>query len=345
MTNSSSFSSVPQCLTRNYLKEWGSLPIVNISLIGNRITGRISIKLDLQEFVSGVLPSELGNMVSIERILISSNNFTGPLPETLAKLTTLKDFRISDNHFTGTIPNFLQNWTNLEKMAVQASGLEGPIPSGISLLTKLSDLRLSDIKATGAAFPPLSNMTKMKTPVLRSSNITGAVPSYLGDMASLKTLDLRFNKLTGPIPSSFGRLSSDFIYLTGNALTGPVPDWMLKSGDYVAGVTPCFRSVKCQSMISFFLFEEEGIVVSIGNLGWPLANTVIFGVLLSENYSDDKFATSKDFQREFILIFPEVSLCGLMFCGLLLGISVRELDHISSKYPEIGFDLQIHFIR
>ncbi|PIA62272.1 hypothetical protein AQUCO_00200335v1 [Aquilegia coerulea] len=103
------------------------------------------------------------------------------------------------------------------------------------------------------------------------------------------------------------------------------------------------------AFISFFLFEEEGIVVSIGNLGWPLANTVVFGVLLSENYSDDKFATSKDFKREFMVIFlftvvlelfyfPEVSLCGLLFCGLLLWISVRELDPISSKYPELGFD-------
>ncbi|PIA30447.1 hypothetical protein AQUCO_05500015v1 [Aquilegia coerulea] len=234
-------------LTRNYLngsipKEWGSLPLTKISLIGNRLTGSLPIELanitTLNSFesdfnyLSGAIPRELGNMVSIEKISITSNNFTGTLPETLAKLTNLKDFRISDNHFSGKIPDFIQNWTNLEKMIMHASGLEGPIPSGISLLTKLSDLRISDIKATGAAFPPLSNMKKMKTLVLRNCNITGEIPSYLSDMTILKTLDLSFNKLTGQIPNSFDRLSKlKFVYVTGNTLSGSVPaSWMLKNG-------------------------------------------------------------------------------------------------------------------
>ncbi|KAF5202951.1 Leucine-rich repeat family protein /protein kinase family protein-like, partial [Thalictrum thalictroides] len=233
-------------------------------------------------YLSGAIPSEFGNMVSIQKISITSNNFTGPLPETLAKLTTLKDFRISDNHFSGNIPDFIQNWTNLEKIVMLASGLEGPIPSGISLLTNLSDLRISDIKATGAAFPPLRNMTKMKTLVLRNCNITGEIPSYLSDMAKLKTLDLSFNKLTGQIPNSFESLSMlKFMYLTGNTLSGSVPaSWMLRNvgnidlsynnftfetsdssscqwtnvnlfrssslGNNVAGFIPCSRS-KCSS--------------------------------------------------------------------------------------------------
>lgn len=103
------------------------------------------------------------------------------------------------------------------------------------------------------------------------------------------------------------------------------------------------------ALVSFFLFEEEGVVVSIGNLTWPLANIVVFQVLLTENYSDDKFLTSKDFQKEFVVIFvstlvlelfyfPELSLSGLLFCGLLLWISIRELDPVSLKYPELGFD-------
>ncbi|KAF5190783.1 Nodulation receptor kinase [Thalictrum thalictroides] len=226
-------------LAFNYLngtipKEWGSLPLVDLSLSGNRITGSIPIELanitTLKKFavgynkLSGVLPPELGNMSSIEFILLSSNNFTGPLPETLAKLTTLKDFRINDNQFSGKIPDFIQNWKNLEKIAIQASGLEGPIPSGISLLTKLTDLRISDLKAPGAAFPQLSNMKNMTTLVLRSCSIIGEIPLYLGDMTKLKTLDLSFNKLTGQIPRSLGSLQNvDFIYLTGNALTGHVP--------------------------------------------------------------------------------------------------------------------------
>ncbi|XP_052190976.1 uncharacterized protein LOC127800423 [Diospyros lotus] len=103
------------------------------------------------------------------------------------------------------------------------------------------------------------------------------------------------------------------------------------------------------AVISMFLFEAEGESISIRNLGWPLANTVLFGVLLSENYADDKLSTSKDFQREFLVTFvctlllelfyfPELSLWGLLTCGLLIGFAVRKLDPLYSSYLELGLE-------
>ncbi|KAH9723386.1 putative leucine-rich repeat receptor-like serine/threonine-protein kinase [Citrus sinensis] len=269
-------------LTRNYLNgtlplEWASLPLVNISLLVNRLRGPIprafanistltSLAIEYNHF-SGVLPPELGNLPRLERILLGSNNFTGELPETFAMLVTLKDFRISDNHFTGKIPNFIQNWTLLEKLVIQASGLVGPIPSGIASLSKLTDLRISDLNGTEAPFPPLDKMKKMKTLILRSCNVSGKLPDYLGLMTSLKVLDVSFNKLNGAIPSTFmGLLDVDYIYLTGNLLTGTIPPWMLQKGDRVdlsynsftagssetscqyrsvTGIVSCLRSFRC----------------------------------------------------------------------------------------------------
>lgn len=103
------------------------------------------------------------------------------------------------------------------------------------------------------------------------------------------------------------------------------------------------------AVISMFVFEAEGDSISLPSLGWPLANTVVFGVLLSENCTDEKAAGSKDFQREFfvtfvctlvleLVYFPELSLWGLLICGLLLWISVRELDPVNFSYPELGFE-------
>ncbi|XP_048444587.1 probable leucine-rich repeat receptor-like serine/threonine-protein kinase At3g14840 [Pyrus x bretschneideri] len=151
--------------------------------------------------LSGPLPKELGSWANIERMLLSSNNFTWELPETFAMLTKIKEF-VSDSHFSGQIPDFIGNCTSLKKLLIQASGLTGPIPSGISLLTSLTDL------------------------MLRSCNLVGRLPPNLGQMAKLETLDLSFNKLTGEIPSSFASLAKvDYIFLTGNLLTGPVPTW------------------------------------------------------------------------------------------------------------------------
>lgn len=103
------------------------------------------------------------------------------------------------------------------------------------------------------------------------------------------------------------------------------------------------------AVISMFVFQADGDSVSLGNLGWPLANTVVFGVLLSENYTDEKLVSSKDFQREFFLTFvctlilelfyfPELSLFGLLICGLLLGIAVKELDPLYSNYLKLGLE-------
>ncbi|KZV17235.1 hypothetical protein F511_20766 [Dorcoceras hygrometricum] len=103
------------------------------------------------------------------------------------------------------------------------------------------------------------------------------------------------------------------------------------------------------AVISMFVFEAEGNSISFPNLGWPLANTVVFSVLLSENCAEEKVAGSKDFQREYfvtfvctlvleLLYFPELSLWGLLICGLLLWISVRELDPVNFSYPELGFE-------
>ncbi|KAF6143287.1 hypothetical protein GIB67_039070 [Kingdonia uniflora] len=103
------------------------------------------------------------------------------------------------------------------------------------------------------------------------------------------------------------------------------------------------------AVISFFLIEQSGDAISFGNLGWPLVNTVVFGVLLSESYGDEKLASSKDFRREFVVTFactvvlelfyfPELSLFGLLLCGFLIWLSVRELDPVSLNYPELGLD-------
>ncbi|THU67397.1 hypothetical protein C4D60_Mb05t24210 [Musa balbisiana] len=97
-----------------------------------------------------------------------------------------------------------------------------------------------------------------------------------------------------------------------------------------------------------FVDSGDGSAVSIGALGWPLINTVVFGVVLGENYGDDKLLFSaKDFRRDFLLTFfctlvlelfyfPRLSLPGFLFCGFLLWIGVRELGSSSLSYVELG---------
>ncbi|XP_047169232.1 probable leucine-rich repeat receptor-like serine/threonine-protein kinase At3g14840 [Vigna umbellata] len=240
-------------LTRNYLNgtipvAWGSSKLRIISLLGNRLTGPIpkeignittleSLVLEFNQF-TGNITSDLGNLSNLQRLHLTSNNFTGELPETLAKLTSLRELRLNDNNFSGRIPSFIQRWTNLEILEIQGSGLSGPIPSEISFLHNLDDLRITDLtNGSDSTFPQINNMTKLETLILRNCQISDELPPYLGSMTSInmKTLDLSFNKLRGEIPETFEKLLSipTRVYLTGNLLNGTLPSWVangVKSG-------------------------------------------------------------------------------------------------------------------
>ncbi|KAF5763842.1 putative cation efflux protein [Helianthus annuus] len=107
--------------------------------------------------------------------------------------------------------------------------------------------------------------------------------------------------------------------------------------------------------VSMLVFEAEGDSVSIGGLGWPLVNTVVFGVLLSESYVDEKVSRLKDFRKEFVVTFvctvvlelvyyPELSLWGLLICGMLLWVGVMELDPVRVDSLELGLEVPDTFL-
>ncbi|KAI9121686.1 hypothetical protein K1719_008719 [Acacia pycnantha] len=215
-------------------KEWTSMNLTSISLLVNRLSGEIPrhlgnittltyLTLEANQF-SGVIPPELGSLINLRVLMLSSNQLTGSLPGTLALLQNLTDFRINDNNFNGTIPNFIQNWKLLERLEMHASGLKGPIPSNISLLENLAQLRISDIDSPSQGFPLLENMPDMETLVLRNCNLTGEIPSYVWKMMKLITLDVSFNKIVGHIPPVINTRRLRYMFLTGNMLSGNVPE-------------------------------------------------------------------------------------------------------------------------
>ncbi|XP_015875666.3 probable LRR receptor-like serine/threonine-protein kinase RFK1 isoform X2 [Ziziphus jujuba] len=234
-------------LALNYLhgtvpREWGSLKLTSISLLVNRLSGEIPeelgnittltyLTLEANQF-SGVVPPRLGRLSNLQTLMLSSNQLTGSLPVTFSGLSNLTDLRINDNNFNGSIPDFIQNWRQLNRLEMHASGLEGPIPN-ISLLSNLQELRLSDIPGPQQKFPMLENMTKIIRLVLRNCNISGEIPSYIWTLQSLEMLDLSFNKLVGEIPATLNLERMRFLFLTGNSMTGTVPDSTLKGGSSV----------------------------------------------------------------------------------------------------------------
>lgn len=101
------------------------------------------------------------------------------------------------------------------------------------------------------------------------------------------------------------------------------------------------------AVVNLLLFEAEGGTISIMNLGWLLANTVFFGVLLNKWYNDDKLVNPRDSEKEFLITFvctiflelvyfPELSLWGLLISGFLLWVAIRQLNWAYSKFVKLG---------
>ncbi|KNA24577.1 hypothetical protein SOVF_014440 [Spinacia oleracea] len=109
------------------------------------------------------------------------------------------------------------------------------------------------------------------------------------------------------------------------------------------------------AIINMLVFEAEGGSVSIMNLGWSLANTVLFGVLLNEWYNDEKRVNPSDSEKEFLITFlctlvlelvyfPELSLWGLLICGFLLWVAIQQLNWARSRYVELGAESSETFL-
>ncbi|XP_031106376.1 probable LRR receptor-like serine/threonine-protein kinase At1g53430 isoform X2 [Ipomoea triloba] len=233
-------------LTRNYIsgsisRSFGQLRLTKLSLLGNRINGTIPKEIGdistLEELVlednelEGPLHENLGKLSRLKKLQLSANNITGVIPETFGNLKNLTDFRIDGNPISGKVPSFIGNWTKLTKLYMHGTLLEGPIPQNISLLENIDTLQISGLRGGSMEFPDLEGMKNMETLVLRNCSIAGTIPEYINKMTDLETLDLSFNNLSGNITIR-DRQRIQYLFLGHNMLSGKIPQWILDARRY-----------------------------------------------------------------------------------------------------------------
>ncbi|KAJ6738340.1 PROMASTIGOTE SURFACE ANTIGEN PROTEIN PSA [Salix koriyanagi] len=151
--------------------------------------------------------------MQLTSISVVVNRLSGEIPKELGNITTLTTLSLEANQFSGTIPPDLGKLINLQELY-------------ISFLP----LRISDLNGPTQGFPMLITMTGMIRLILRNCNISGELPAYLWTMKSLEVLDVSFNKLVGKIPDTISADRLRFVFLTGNLLSGDVPDSILRNG-------------------------------------------------------------------------------------------------------------------
>lgn len=101
--------------------------------------------------LAGPIPTEIGYLTEILEIRMENNYFiTGTLPTTIGNLSKLKLLLLQRSELTGTIPVEFAQLESLENFAIHTNKLSGSVPANIfGRLTKLMTLEIKDNNFSG----------------------------------------------------------------------------------------------------------------------------------------------------------------------------------------------------
>ena len=115
-------------------------------LQGNSLSGSISseigkwsevveIKLDDNFLMTGTIPTEVGLLATLTKLLLGGNEFSGPIPSELGRLSILSELNVSFTSITGTIPKEIGPLVSNGSLALFSiagtPGLFGTIPDDV----------------------------------------------------------------------------------------------------------------------------------------------------------------------------------------------------------------------
>ncbi|MCE2399217.1 MAG: Ig-like domain-containing protein [Gemmatimonadetes bacterium] len=96
--------------------------------VSTNADGRVDTLTLRGNSLTGEIPSELGDLSSLEVLWVLSNSLTGEIPSELGDLSNLETLGLNHNSLTGEIPPELGDLSNLEWLYLESNSLTGEIP-------------------------------------------------------------------------------------------------------------------------------------------------------------------------------------------------------------------------
>ncbi|XP_044463491.1 receptor-like protein EIX2 [Mangifera indica] len=229
------------------LYHFPSQPITNLSslailhLSGNNFEGPIPDALQnltslrhlflSYNFFNSSLPDWWYKLTRLEKLYLPDNrlqgynSISGPVPTALGKLGCLQSLDFSYNKFTGTVSDsHFANLTRLLRFGASGNSLTLKFNLHWVPPFRLQNLTLSSCNL-GSQFPSWIRSLKHLSYVdISNSSIFDSFPTYLFEHPfNIVYLDLSHNSIYGLIPNLIELDKLEFLDLSSNNLSGPLP--------------------------------------------------------------------------------------------------------------------------
>ncbi|KHG20508.1 hypothetical protein F383_03730 [Gossypium arboreum] len=159
----------------------------------------------------------------VTQILIKGHNLTGILPSELGNLTRLQVVDLTRNYLNGSIPSSFSN-IPLTNLSLLGNRLSGPIPPEIGDISTLLNLVLEDNLLGGSLPSNLGNLGRLDRFLLSGNNFTGRIPESFGNLMNLTDFRIDENSLSGKIPDFIGNWTKLLrLDMQGTSMEGPIP--------------------------------------------------------------------------------------------------------------------------
>ncbi|KAF6134804.1 hypothetical protein GIB67_002205 [Kingdonia uniflora] len=170
---------------------------------------------------SGEIPEELGCLLQLKTIVLSSNS----LEDQLSSLTKLVYFDLSTNHFTRNIPPWIGNFSELGSLILMENSFHGRIPIELGQISLFEDFNVAINMLSGTVPSSLYNSSSFRFFSVAGNYLEGRLPPNIGvALPILQEFHGGLNNFTGPIPASFSNISGlQYLDLPNNSFTGLVP--------------------------------------------------------------------------------------------------------------------------
>uniref|UniRef100_A0A0D3HN52 non-specific serine/threonine protein kinase n=1 Tax=Oryza barthii TaxID=65489 RepID=A0A0D3HN52_9ORYZ len=211
--------------------------------------------------ISGGLPTNW-EIMSVEQLYLSSNQFTGEIPSLPRNIITLD---ISSNSLTGNLPSNLSETPMLDTLILFSNITTGRIPESICNLS-LYALDLANNHFEGD-LPECAELKHLQFLMLSNNSFSGKFPSFLQRCFFLSFLDLAWNEFSGTLPMWIGNFTwLQFLRLNNNMFHGHITGSITGLGYLSGEIPPSLSNLTYLSILDLSYNNLTGPIPSGGQL-------------------------------------------------------------------------------